>query len=172
VSADQDRLKDLGPYRPPNPSTVPLTSLLFAYGSNLASSEMQAWCPEARFAGIARLPGHRLALLRRSIRWGGGAVDIIPAAGEEVWGVLYELPDGALDGLDAKEGEGWAYRRTNVQVEAVDGRPLEAAAYEVIDKEPEEVSPTPEYAALLVEGARERGLPEEYIERVLAWLAP
>jgi cation transport regulator ChaC len=149
-----------------------LTSLLFAYGSNLAASEMEAWCPEARFAGVARLPDHRLALLRRSIRWGGGAVDIVRAPGEDVWGALYELPDGTLDKLDAKEGEGWAYRRVALRVEAEDGRPLKAEAYEVIHKEPQEVPATPEYAALLQRAARERGLPGDYIDRLLACLAP
>ena len=134
-------------------------TLLFAYGSNLAASEMEAWCPEARFAGVARLPDHGLRWSRRSIRWGGGAVDIVPARDEEVWGALYEVADGALDRLDAKEGEGRAYRRVCVRVEH-DGRWVTAAAYEVIDKEPEEVPPTPEYAALLAEGARERGLPD------------
>lgn len=149
-----------------------MTTLLFAYGSNLAASEMEAWCPEARFAGLARLPDHRLALNRRSIRWGGGAVDVVPAPGEEVWGGLYDVPDGTLDRLDAKEGEGWAYRRIAVPVEAEDGRRLEAEAYEVIHKEPQEVLATPEYAALLLRGARERGLPEEYVARLLRWLAP
>jgi gamma-glutamylcyclotransferase len=149
-----------------------VTTLLFAYGSNLATSEMEAWCPEARFAGLARLPDHRLALNRRSIRWGGGAVDVVPAPGEEVWGGLYDVPDGTLDRLDAKEGEGWAYRRIAVPVEAEDGRRLEAEAYEVIHKEPQEVLATPEYAALLLRGARERELPEEYVARLLRWLAP
>jgi gamma-glutamylcyclotransferase len=146
-----------------------VSRLLFAYGSNLAASEIDAWCPEARFAGVARLPDHRLALNRRSIRWGGGAADIVPAPGEEVWGALYEMPDGALEGLDAKEGHGWAYRRVGVEVER-DGRRIPAAAYEVVDKAPEEVSATPEYAALLVGAARERGLPEDYVRRLLAWL--
>jgi gamma-glutamylcyclotransferase len=144
-------------------------SLLFAYGSNLAASEIRAWCPGARFAGVARLAHHRLALNRRSIRWGGGAADIVPAAGEEVWGALYEVPDGALDGLDAKEGRGWAYRRVDVEVER-GGRRIPAAAYEVIDKEPKEVPATPEYVALLVGAARERGLPDHYVRRLLAWL--
>jgi gamma-glutamylcyclotransferase (GGCT)/AIG2-like uncharacterized protein YtfP len=148
-----------------------LTSLLFAYGSNLAALEMAAWCPDARFTGVARLPDHRLALNRRSIRWGGGAVDIVHAPGEEVWGALYELPDGALDLLDAKEGEGWAYRRTHVEVEHDGGRVM-ADAYEVVEKEPQEVPPTPEYAALLLRGARERELPEDYLARLLRWLAP
>ena len=148
-----------------------MTRLLFAYGSNLAASEIGAWCPEARFAGVARLPDHRLALNRRSIRWGGGAVDVVPAPGEEVWGALYEVPDGALDGLDTKEGQGWAYRRVDVDVERA-GRRVPATAYEVVAKEPEEVPATPEYAALLVRAARERGLPDHYVRRLLAWLRP
>jgi gamma-glutamylcyclotransferase len=148
-----------------------VSGLLFAYGSNLAAAEMAAWCPEARFAGVARLPNHRLALNRRSIRWGGGAADIVPAPGEEVWGALYEVPDGTLERLDAKEGEGWAYRRIDVEVEH-GGRRVGAEAYEVVDKEPQAVPPTPDYADLLLRAARERGLPEEYVERVLACLAP
>jgi gamma-glutamylcyclotransferase len=148
-----------------------VTRLLFAYGSNLAASEIGAWCPEARFAGVARLPDHRIALNRRSIRWGGGAVDVVPAPGEEVWGALYEVPDTALAGLDAKEGQGWAYRRVDVDVERA-GRPIAATAYEVVEKEPEEVPATPEYAALLVRAARERGLPDHYVRRLLAWLRP
>ena len=148
-----------------------MTRLLFAYGSNLAAAEIGAWCPEARFTGVARLPDHRLALNRRSIRWGGGAADIVPASGEEVWGALYEIPDGALDALDAKEGQGWAYRRVEVDVERA-GRRIPATAYEVVEKEPEEVPATPEYAALLLRAARERGLPDHYVRRLLAWLGP
>jgi gamma-glutamylcyclotransferase (GGCT)/AIG2-like uncharacterized protein YtfP len=146
-------------------------TLLFSYGSNLAASEMAAWCPEARFAGVARLPDHRLELRRRSIRWGGGAADVVAAPGEEVWGALYEVPDGTLERLDAKEGQGWAYRRVRVEVEHA-GRRVAAEAYEVVEPEPAEVSPNPEYAALLVRGARERGLPEDYVARLLRWLAP
>jgi gamma-glutamylcyclotransferase len=146
-------------------------TLLFSYGSNLAASEMQAWCPEARFAGVARLLDHRLEMRRRSIRWGGGAADLVAAAGEEVWGALYEVPDGTLERLDAKEGQGWAYRRVGVEVEHA-GRRLAAEAYEVVEPEPVEVPPNPDYAALLVRGARERGLPENYVERLLRWLAP
>lgn len=148
-----------------------MSGLLFAYGSNLAAAEMDAWCPEARFAGVARLPDHRLALNRRSIRWGGGTADIVPTPGEEVWGALYEVPDGTLERLDAKEGEGWAYRRIEVEVEH-GGRRVGAEAYEVVDKEPKAVPPTPDYADLLLRAARERGLPKEYVERVLACLAP
>jgi gamma-glutamylcyclotransferase (GGCT)/AIG2-like uncharacterized protein YtfP len=134
-------------------------TLLFAYGSNMAGSEMESWCPEHRFLGAARLDGFRREFRRRSIRWGGGAADIVPAPGESVWGALYELPDGALERLDAKEGEGFAYRRRGVEVDHA-GHRRAAVAYEVVDKEPEQVAPTDEYLALLRSAARERGLPE------------
>jgi gamma-glutamylcyclotransferase (GGCT)/AIG2-like uncharacterized protein YtfP len=83
--------------------------------------------------------------------------------GREVWGVLYELPDDALTALDAKEGAGFAYRRREVEVEGPDGA-CRALAYEVIAKEAEQVPPTPAYAALLLDAARSRGLPAEYVE--------
>ena len=127
----------------------------------MSSAELRAWCPSHRVLGPAELPGHRLAYLRRSIRWAAGVVDIVPASGRSVWGVLYDLPLGPGE-LDAKEGAGFAYRRREVDV--LHGESSFAAfAYEVIDKEPAEVPPRPEYLRLLVTGAREHGLPEHYI---------
>ena len=137
-------------------------TLLFAYGCNMASSEMEAWCSEHRFLGPARLDGFKVELRRRSIRWSGGAADIVAAPGESVWGALYEVADGELDRLDQKEGEGFAYRQ--VEVELTDGR--HAIAYEVIDKEPCQVPCSPEYAELVLAGARERGLPEEWVREL------
>ena len=136
--------------------------LLFAYGSNMAASEMEAFCPRHEFLGPARLDGFRLELRRRSRRWGGGAADIVAAPGEAAWGALYEVDGSELDRLDAKEGAGLAYRRRAVEVR-LGGEARAAAAYEVTEKEPQEVRPTPEYAQLLLAGARERGLPAAYV---------
>jgi gamma-glutamylcyclotransferase (GGCT)/AIG2-like uncharacterized protein YtfP len=132
----------------------------------MAAEEMATFAPGARYAGVARLPDHRLELRRRSIRWGGGAADVVPAEGEGVWGALYELPAEALDRLDAKEGAGFAYRRREVEVLLHGQEPHPAVAYEVIEKEPREVPATPEYVALLVAGARERGLPLDWLARL------
>ena len=136
-------------------------TLLFAYGSNMAVEEMEAWCPHHRFVGPARLDGFRLELRRRSIRWQGGAADVVEAPGEAVWGALYELPEGELERLDAKEGAGRAYRRRAVEVEQ-DGQLCAAVAYEVIDKQPQQPEPAPEYTAALLRGAEERGLPADW----------
>jgi hypothetical protein len=127
----------------------------------MSGAELAAWCPSHRVLGAAELPEHRLAFLRRSIRWGAGAVDIVPAPGHSVWGVLYDLPLGVGE-LDAKEGAGFAYRRREVEV-LLGESSFAAFAYEVIDKEPAEVPPRPDYVELLVTGAREHGLPAEYI---------
>src|SRR3954466_1454001 len=117
----------------------------FAYGSNMARGAM----PEARLLARAQPPGYRPPLPRRSIRWQAGVLDIVAAPGESVWGALFELDDAGLERLDAKEGAGLAYRRIEVELE--DGR--RATAYEVIEKEPVEVPPAPEYAALVLAGA-------------------
>jgi gamma-glutamylcyclotransferase (GGCT)/AIG2-like uncharacterized protein YtfP len=128
----------------------------------MAGAEIAAWCPEHRFLGAARLEGYRLELRRRSIRWGGGAADVVRAEGEAVWGALYELPGEALRSLDEKEGEGFAYRRRELDV-VLAGVSRRALAYEVIDKEPRELPCVSQYRELLLAGARERGLPSAYV---------
>jgi cation transport regulator ChaC len=136
-------------------------TLLFAYGSNLAEDHMGTWCPRYEFLGPARLDGFRLEFRRRSIRWRGGAADVVEAEGEAVWGALYELPDGELDQLDRKEAAGDAYRHREVEVEH-DGERRPAVVYEVIDKEPSEPTPAPAYAEAMLRGAAERGLPAQW----------
>jgi AIG2-like family len=91
----------------------------------------------------------------------------VRAPGESVWGVLWELPFGPGD-LDAKEAAGDAYRSRPVEV-LVDGSPLVAMAYEVIEKEPREVPPRRDYLDLMIAAAREHGLPESWVHRIQSW---
>jgi gamma-glutamylcyclotransferase (GGCT)/AIG2-like uncharacterized protein YtfP len=135
----------------------------FAYGSNLSSRAMDAWCPGARFAGPARLDGFRLAFLRRSARWKAGAADVTEAPGCTVWGALYLVTGAELEALDRKEFVADSgYRRRTVTV-VLDGAEVEAATYEVVDKARDELTPRADYLALMLQGARERGLPAEWI---------
>ena len=133
----------------------------------MASSQLAAWGTDHRALGPAELPDHRIAFLRRSIRWQAGAADIVPAPGQSVWGVLWELPFGPTQ-LDAKEAAGDAYRRRPVTVR-LDGATVRAMVYEVIDKEPREVPPRREYLELMLAGAREHGLPETWVSRIESW---
>jgi gamma-glutamylcyclotransferase (GGCT)/AIG2-like uncharacterized protein YtfP len=140
-------------------------TLLFAYGSNLAIDQMETWCPHYEYLGPARLDGYRLEFRRRSVRWTGGAADVVEAEGEEVWGGLYELPDGEIRRLDEKEFEGEAYRRIEVEVEH-DGELRRVQTYEVIDKTIAELEPAPAYAAAILRGMDQRGLPDGWRWRI------
>jgi hypothetical protein len=127
----------------------------------MAANVMDEHCPGHVAIGVAELPRHRFAFSRRSIRTGTGVADVVADPASSVWGVLYEVKD--LDTLDAKEGAGWAYERCSVTVR-VDGEPREAITYKVMHPEPDEVTPSAEYAAGILAAARERQLPAGYIE--------
>jgi gamma-glutamylcyclotransferase (GGCT)/AIG2-like uncharacterized protein YtfP len=134
----------------------------------MSAAVMGAVCPRHRFLGRARLPGHRLAFTRRSVRTGTGVADVVADPHGTVWGVLYELADEDLDSLDRKEGAGWAYAREDVRVYDDHGAPHDAVAYVVIAKSPEHIAPSAAYAQGLVEAGRERGLPEDHLGALLS----
>ena len=142
----------------------------FAYGSNMSKSVIDVVSPQHRFVGRAQLSGYRLGFTRRSVRTGTGVADVVVDPTAAVWGALYELCDGDLARLDRKEGAGWAYRRTEMDVCDDHGGSHRAVAYVVIAKASDEIEPSPEYVQHLVAGALERALPAEYVDALLARL--
>jgi gamma-glutamylcyclotransferase (GGCT)/AIG2-like uncharacterized protein YtfP len=133
----------------------------FAYGSNMSSGELRRYCPGARFVAVASLRDYRLDFTRYSAKRGGGVADIVAHPGESVWGILWDVPDDELPALDRKEGVPVAYRRVDVTVEAM-GEHVAAVAHAVVDKEPSQ-PPSRDYLDLLLAGAREFGLPDDYV---------
>lgn len=136
----------------------------FAYGSNLHRSifierrQMQpldvrwGWLERYRLCfNIPVGPGER------------GVANIEPAASLRICGALYLLTADNGERLDASEGVGFGlYRRTPVEVVTGDGTPIRAFTYEsaaVADGR----KPSPRYMGLLLEGARQHGLPAEWI---------
>lgn len=137
----------------------------FAYGSNMHPDEMARRCSSARLLGSARLPDHRLAFTRESVRNypGSGVADLLPAPGETVWGALYEVGEPDLAVLDHKEAAGQAYQRVLVAVVGPGESLEEAIAYTVIEKAEPEVPPSAAYLGDLIAGARACELPETYV---------
>lgn len=137
--------------------------LYFAYGRNMSAGAIDAACPGNHFLGAAELRDHRLAFTRRSARTGTGVADILAAPGQGVWGALYELDDEReLSAIDRKEGRGWAYERRAVRV-LLGGQARGAVAYAVIVPDGAHVPPSEEYMRALLDGARERRLPDAYV---------
>lgn len=139
--------------------------LYFAYGSNMVSKQMLERCPDCEVTGVAKLVDHRLAFTRFSRNRQSWVADIVEAPGSDVWGVLYGLSRRDRDELDANEGHPSAYRRGPITVLDVDGNVVAACTYRVVTKQPEK-PPAAAYWRLLVEGAREHGLPPDYIARL------
>lgn len=145
----------------------------FAYGSNLDPDQMLDRCPSAVFVHRAVLDGFELAFTRWSTRRRCGVTDVVPAPGEHVWGVVYELSDADGLRLDGFEGytpgraRNW-YARVQRTV-AIDGdpsRPLAVATYEVVDRSPTPFAPSADYLDHLLRGAAHWGLPEAYQARL------
>lgn len=131
------------------------TLLYFSYGSCMCRPSFRETIPHFELVGEAVLRDHRLAFTRRSAGRGGGVADLIPAPGSVVRGVLYRIPRVYLKDLDEREGVFTGhYQRTWVAVEAL-GVPFEdVLTYTVVNKAPREIPPSPEYAGLILDGAR------------------
>ncbi|HWP56834.1 MAG TPA: gamma-glutamylcyclotransferase family protein [Candidatus Acidoferrales bacterium] len=146
--------------------------LYFAYGSNMNWTQMQRRCPSARFVALAQLRNHRLAFPLRSKSRGCGTAGAVPAAGETVWGVVYEIHESEIAVLDRAEdfvpgGSENSYTREELEVYPIEngGEPLRAAVYLPIPQADPPL-PSAEYKRLIVEGAKHWGLPADYIGRL------
>lgn len=133
----------------------------FAYGSNLNWPQMQRRCPSSRFVTVARLPGYEFGITRHSRLRDCGTANVLPVAGKEVWGAVYDVSDADLVIMDGFED---GYRREILSVYAPDNdsRPLRALVY-VAALESDVPPPNPEYKRLILEGARHWNIPSSYI---------
>lgn len=139
-------------------------SLYFAYGSNLHLRQFARRCPGAKPAGRARLPDYSLAFTRYSTKRKGGVADIVPEPGGEVWGALYEVDETHLASLDQYEGVPRSYRRETISVFDDEGREREVFTY--MAHQTGRFAPSRMYLDLIVTGAREHKLPEEYVAAI------
>jgi gamma-glutamylcyclotransferase (GGCT)/AIG2-like uncharacterized protein YtfP len=130
--------------------------LYFAYGSNMSRGPMRSRCPTAEESGLAILRGYRFVIMAN------GYASVVPAAGADVHGLLWRIDPQDLAALDDYEDvAGGLYRRATLSV-VQDGKSTDALVY--LGCETREGRPRPGYIALVVEAARECGLPEPYIE--------
>jgi hypothetical protein len=133
----------------------------FAYGANMSSARMRSRVPEARLRGVGCVAGFRLAFEKLGAD-GTGKANLVPEPGGLVWGVLWALPESEWPALDRCE-PGYTRREIEAVCEGVRVRAQTYVATHPADA-PLEVSA--EYGRLLLEGAREHGLPAEHVARI------
>jgi len=139
----------------------------FAYGSNMARA---TFIERRRMQPLAVrrvfLDDHRLCFDLPIGPGERGVANLIAEPGARTWGAAYLLHAAACDFLDRTEGthRGF-YRRIPIEVVADGGERLAAFAYQG-DRRDARRKPSARYLGLLLDGARELALPDEYV----AWL--
>lgn len=143
---------------------------IFAYGSNMLTARMTARVPSAGLLGSVLLERFVLRWNKRS-KDGSAKCSIEETGRREdvVWGVLYALDREGKGKLDHFEGLGRGYGERLVTVLAA-GRPTRVSVYYATSTDLN-ARPYDWYRDLVVAGAREHGLPPEYIRSLEAVLA-
>ncbi|MBV6306304.1 gamma-glutamylcyclotransferase [Candidimonas humi] len=137
--------------------------LYFAYGSNMLSSRLRERCPSARPVGVAELPDHELRWHKRS-KDNSGKCDVVACQGKRVIGVLYRIEACDKKALDRAEGLGKGYQEIEAHV-LHDGNNVFAKTYQATATD-ESLIPYEWYKALVIAGAQENGLPQDYVEQL------
>ena len=145
-----------------------MDSWYFAYGSNLWKDQMIARTGAIGRAEhvprIAHLENYRLVFQRLTTAGAAFANIVIP--GDGVLGVIYRCSPADLEKLDRYEG---GYQRQPITVTDQYGEALSAIAYIIRSAQAANfIKPSAEYLKKIVTGARQHGLPEPYIQAVVA----
>ncbi len=134
--------------------------LYFAYGRNMHLEIMAARCPDAAYAGLAVLDGHRLLINGR------GVSTVIPDRGHQVHGVLWHLTQACEATLDIIEGVAKGhYVRDVAEPAAADGR---ASALIYLARDVNPGPPRDGYLESLEEAAEHHGFPALYRQHLAA----
>ena len=136
--------------------------LYFAYGSNLLRRRIEERLGNCRLQGTGWVAGYSLQFHKMSAD-GSGKCDVFKTdhRSDRVYGALFELTTVQKASLDDCEGPG--YDSVTILVQTRSGE-FDAQTYTAkpasIDSS---LSPFDWYKAFVIEGAREVGLPAQYI---------
>jgi gamma-glutamylcyclotransferase len=136
----------------------------FAYGSNMDHKQMGVRCPGNKFHGPAKISGYKFVFDGDSRMRNGAVANIVEFPGGMVWGGLFEVSDANLAALDRYEGFPSSYQREELNVCQEADEVTKAIVYFRTNKKPGQ--PSQEYKEVVLRGAKDCGLPEEYINQI------
>lgn len=139
----------------------------FTYGSNMSHRRLRARVPSARFVAVTELPAHRLRFHKSA---GDGSAkcnaEDTGHSGDRVMGVVYEIADAEKSDLDRHEALGFGYDEKQVELKTEQGT-LRAWMY-YATRINNSLKPFHWYKDHVLIGARENGLPADYITQIEA----
>jgi gamma-glutamylcyclotransferase (GGCT)/AIG2-like uncharacterized protein YtfP len=157
------------------------TDFTFAYGSNMNSSDLRSWLERNgynsalivnRWLGV--LEGYDFVWNYFSRARGGGAANLERKENSHVIGLLIEFERPLLKAFDRKEGHPLFYSRGEKRVPVRrldDNETVEAWLYLAKPNRGDmrDILPSRAYKKIIVDAVQEFGLPEDYIEKIMAW---
>ena len=124
----------------------------------MKTSRIEERVGRVQVRGGAHLQGHRIVFNKRSSD-GTGKANIAARKGSDVWGVIFGLTHQQFDTLASFER---GYRVHDVPVHAGSHSPQ--AKVFIADETGGQLGPSREYLGYLIDGAREHGLPDNYVK--------
>ncbi|XP_055298889.1 gamma-glutamylcyclotransferase-like isoform X2 [Sitodiplosis mosellana] len=153
--------------------------LYFAYGSNMWTKRIHMRNPSAVRKGSAQLKGYRLDFYQPvgepSPVWNGSRATVVEDENYTVWGAVYEIDLKHLPSLDAQEGvNSKRYVPITKEIVTSDEEVLTCRSYQLTEQPtnavnlsdptiPLERKPSKTYIDVIMLGAEENQLPEEYL---------
>ena len=142
----------------------------FGYGSNMLTDKLKRKdrCPSAVKIDVARTNEYTLKFHKVS-KDGSGKGDMAFTGSEtdELYGVVFSIDESEKPKLDKAEGVP-SYKPKEIVVEGKAKGPLRVLAYYAININPE-LKPYHWYKGQTVDGAKEHGLPPDYIKKIEAF---
>ncbi|KAH8286845.1 hypothetical protein KR018_002020, partial [Drosophila ironensis] len=150
----------------------------FGFGSNMLASRIHIQNPTAKRIGAGKLENYRLDFYTGSKNWLGAPATIVPTAGSHVYGAIWEIDMSNLKDLDDQESvSDRVYIPISVPVLSLaSNASITCRAYHLTNQPSTDVhsgfsqenipfdrQPSETYLKVLVKGAKETGIPEDYV---------
>jgi gamma-glutamylcyclotransferase (GGCT)/AIG2-like uncharacterized protein YtfP len=140
-----------------------MSTLYFAFGSNIVPAQMAKRCAGATSLGNAVLEGYRFRIGRR------GYGTVVPETGAMVHGLLWALRPEDEAALDVYEGvRHGLYRKVRHPVRTADAAVHDAMVY--VGADPEPGTAVAGYVERIVAAAEAHGFPAAYLDELRSWL--
>ena len=130
--------------------------LYIAYGSNINLEQMAYRCPHSKVVGTSKIKDFELEFR--------GVATIVPKENMKVPVLIWELDERDLPMLNRYEGYPSLYRQEKMSFE-LNGRSCEGMVY--LMNRGAISPPDPQYYDTILQGYRENGLDESYLETAL-----
>lgn len=130
--------------------------LYIAYGSNINLEQMKYRCPHSKVIGTSEIKDYELEFR--------GVATIVPSKGATVPVLIWGLDERDLPTLNRYEGYPRLYRQEEMTFE-LDGKTCTGMAY--LMNYGELAPPSRQYYNTILQGYRENGLDEKYLQTAL-----